>query len=234
MDFVRKPAIPTILVLALLVVNAASRMLFAAELLCGEWDLALRCDSEYFKSDLFPPSVLAVHPKQEDSIRRKKRFTNKSHPCRLIIHPNGTFCLSPKQTSAQTDQNNLLAIRGSWEVKQNPYCVTDRFFDEVILTSYPRVQKEISQGEENIVKHGHFTLHGRLFGHFSAGRISRRLKGNTGWYAKGRISRGMIHWETKEGGNPSRSCVKASFCGQRLIPPTIPISRREDDSDDPY
>lgn len=229
-----KPAIPRILALAVLMVSAASRRLDSTELLCGQWDLSIHCDSEYFQSELFPPRVSVVESGQDNPFQRRRKLRRQAYPCRLEIHPNGTFCLSPKATLAEKDDENCMAVRGNWMIKQNPYCVTDRFYDEIVLKSYPRVRKEVTQGEEKIVKQGLFTLHGRLFGHFSAGRLSRRLKNNTGWYAKGRISRGLIQWENKGRGGPSEHWVKASFSGHRLVPPTIPASSQLADSDDPY
>jgi hypothetical protein len=85
---------------------------------------------------------------------------SRNIPCRLSLYPNGTFGLtdhttiisscdannSIKQNQKQQPQETLSSsflIRGKWTLQSNPYCVTDRFYDDILLESYPRVLKEL-------------------------------------------------------------------------------------------
>jgi hypothetical protein len=198
--------------LLLFVGVATGRRLDAAELLIGDWDISLRCGTRCFSSELFPPlSAPASH-----SVLVKKRQKRISHLCHLKIYSNGTFSLSPKVETLSFQNRNLLLLRGRWTIHPNPYCVTDRFYDELVLKSYSRLQKQVTLEEEKIVNEGSFHMQCRLFGHFSAGRISRRFRSNTGsWYAKGRLCRGTLFWNDGMATNQGR--VRGSFAGHRFI-----------------
>jgi hypothetical protein len=96
--------------------------------------------------------------------------TSQSFDCQLNLFSNGTFALQPRDekywtrlllagsdggssgSQSHTTQHPplptptpphtrpYLAIHGRWKVHSNPYCVTDRSYDEVSLVSKPRVQ----------------------------------------------------------------------------------------------
>jgi hypothetical protein len=98
----------------------------------------------------------------------------------------------------------------------NPYCVTDRYYDNLRLASYPRVQtrrvvvvqrgegggrrkagrgrpatkKELVIGAETLQR-VRLELHGRLLGHYTAGGLCRRIVGE-GRYRRGRIANGVV------------------------------------------
>jgi len=55
------------------------------------------------------------------------------------------FTRRKKQTETES---GLLDLRGSWNVLANPYCVTDRFYDQVSLTAYPRQKVTAIRAEE--------------------------------------------------------------------------------------
>lgn len=80
---------------------------------------------------------------------RQSLTRNQRHDCRLTIYPNGTFCFQPIDNyypamviTTNFDQT-CLPIHGQWKVRTNPYCVTDRFYDVLELTSYPRIQRHV-------------------------------------------------------------------------------------------
>lgn len=107
----------------------------------------------------------------------KRRRWRKSIDCTLSLASDGTFVLTPKyvETADPDDKlssnrkeeyettnhdliiktkerneetrNGLLDLRGSWNVLANPYCVTDRLYDQVSLQSYPRQKMAIEQGQ---------------------------------------------------------------------------------------
>jgi len=81
----------------------------------------------------------------------------KEYPCQLSIFPNGTFALRPSTEEDDDDDvgywsdwnsktrrpqrpslSTQPCLMGRWNAKANPYCVTDRFYDELHLTSNPR------------------------------------------------------------------------------------------------
>jgi hypothetical protein len=219
--------------------SAESRMLDSNELLVGDWDLSIRCDPAWFDSELFPPrQFLAGSSDNEDgTIETKKhrlgRFSRRHHPCHLQVFPNGTFCLSPKQQQLDIDKN-ILAVSGRWKVRPNPYCVTDRFYDEIVLTSYPRVQKKITPVSpdinQNVLKKGAIRMQCQMSGHFSAGRLTRRFCKNSA-YGKGSLSRGILLWENRASPNSIPRAFRASFSGRRWIP-SLSVINSEDDKDD--
>ena len=93
--------------------------------------------------------------------RSKPHAYTRNIPCCLSLYANGTFGLTDRSTSncdnitpiMKQHQNqqplkkslSLLLIRGKWKLLTNPYCVTDRFYDQIVLESFPRVQKELLQ-----------------------------------------------------------------------------------------
>jgi hypothetical protein len=123
-------------------------------------------------------------------------------PCRLSLYANGTFGMKDHQASSniQSPSPSLL-IRGKWTLKTNPYCVTDRFYDDIVLESFPRVQKEqqhivvpndahpnhdntnysakdtLSQSVSVMrpIRKVRLKLHCRLQGHFSGGNRRRTM-----------------------------------------------------------
>ena len=88
-----------------------------------------------------------------------QRINNGSGPmdCHLSIHSDGTFTILPTTkpviqaqlegstttgpTTTYRTTDSIMPIRGQWHVLANPYCVTDRAYDQVVLESYPRIRK---------------------------------------------------------------------------------------------
>ena len=216
MDFRRREMLSALIACLIFFAGGAdSRKLDSTELLIGDWDLSVHCDEQWFESELFPPVSSPILELTQTTRRNKRQ--KKTYPCRLRVFSNGTFHLSPDNDS--TDRKNmvdLLPVRGKWNVHQNPYCVTDRFYDELVLKSFSRAKKEITGTEEMYIKKGSVRLQCRMHGHFSAGRLSRRLRNNTGpWYARGRLSRGVLFWEDTE--DPKQDKIRASFVGRRFV-----------------
>jgi hypothetical protein len=104
---------------------------------------------------VFPSATTTIspggEPRQKQQRHRKKRrlFPTlcRYDECKLSLFSNGTFEIVPPRVDDETSSSssslsssNLLAVHGKWKVQRNPYCVTDRFFDQVRLESYPRVQ----------------------------------------------------------------------------------------------
>ena len=96
--------------------------------------------------------------------------------CQLCLNPDGTFVLHPPSPfDLQTTNANAvqrLLLKGFWKLRQNPYCVTDRHYDELSLVSYPKVRL-------------HFSLQGKY--------TNPKPKGINGWV----LGRDMITLEMR-------------------------------------
>lgn len=263
------------LLLAVLLYSSSfisARSLDSTELSIGDWNVTMKCRRSFFTSDVFPPRV-ALEQQPGQNIQRQRRWlppwadAPQSFGCHLSLFSNGTFALQPRDeeswnelagtnTNAINSDNNgephvhhepqYLAVHGRWKVQSNPYCVTDRSFDEVTLASFPRVQTRITrnseqmESQESVVssKRLRLLLHCRLSGHYTNGGLARKLQGNDS-YSRGRISRGVIlsqnqpsrsqqqdNTNTNTNNNiinkpwwQSHNKVVASFSARRRIPP---------------
>lgn len=143
----------------------------------------------------------------------KRRRWRKSIDCTLSLASDGTFVLTPKyvetvdpddnsSTNTKEDyettnhdliiktnerneeaRNGLLDIRGSWNVLANPYCVTDRLYDQVSLQSYPRQKMATEQGqgnndntEEKVLETFQLALNCRMWGRHNRQNDERRTQ----------------------------------------------------------
>lgn len=214
-----------LLILLLLVVMKVvvdARSISSEDLAIGEWNLRLKCDHQFYESELFPPTI---HRPFSDTTNNNKsnnkdirRKASQQH-CRLVLYPNGSFLLEPAVISPTKGQlvpesesilpRQILPVRGRWKLNTSPYCATDRFYDGLVLSSYPRVQKKLLVGNENtlrtdnkneqqqelrVLKRLHFHFRCRLHGRFSreGGGLVRRLLGLSGQYTRGRITHGTL------------------------------------------
>jgi len=128
-----------------------SHLQTAFEQVVGRWDVQLhRMQSEqFFNTLVFAPSLQTTNhsshllhsPKPTTPWKRSSSLVS----CSLYIHPNGTFTLR-KETSSDSQLHDsstaptLPVVQGYWTIQTNPYCVTDRFYDELYMVSHPRVQ----------------------------------------------------------------------------------------------
>jgi hypothetical protein len=93
-------------------------------------------------------------------LQRHQQLRSQVIPCRLSLYANGTFGMvtdhhhhhhhQHPNSNIQSSSSSLL-IRGKWTIQTNPYCVTDRFYDDIVLESYPRVQKLLLQQQQIIL-----------------------------------------------------------------------------------
>jgi hypothetical protein len=239
----------------------SARNLDSKELSIGVWNVTMKCRRSSFTSDVFPPRVARERP---DQTTRRRQWpwgdASQSFDCHLSLFSNGTFALQPRDekswsqlagtnipSSNQGEPNHqspYLAIHGRWKVQSNPYCVTDRSYDEVTLASVPRVQTRITPNAEPAevqAQRLRLLMQCRLSGHCTNGGLARRLQGSDS-YSRGRISRGVILSQDeltlaqKQDSNSntnskpwwkSHNKVVASFSARRHIPPGFSLD--EDD-----
>ena len=101
--------------------------------------------------------------KQNENKRRPRQYEySRNIPCRLSLYSNGTFDLVDRYCNDSSTvhshhqhrchnqqqrpkESSSFSIRGKWTLQTNPYCVTDRLYDDVLLESHPRVRNELLQ-----------------------------------------------------------------------------------------
>lgn len=204
------------------VLLAEAKVWSAHELAVGEWDVELAGGWFFQPSKVFPTKTSFF--RETEKLRVRRGIWGTRVECSLSICPDGTFVLAPrKDGKSKTDssndvcnssdgenprvrQTNLLDLRGEWVVKSNPYCITDRYFDELKLQSYPRVS--MAKGSQGLhpVKAGRLQLFCRMGGKFTpAPRIGR----------KGRMSHGTLVWRDEKRRNHFPRRIVASFSAKR-------------------
>jgi len=206
----------------------SARKIDSQDLLIGDWNTTLRCTRSWFEAELFPPRILvssgSPSAKLKEQIRRWE--WPRKFQCKLSLYPNGTFGLEPSieaTVSDDTKPQQLLPVHGRWTLDPNPYCVTDRFYDQVVLDLYPRAQKKVVGGREEVLQTVSMQIQCRLSGHFSAGKL-RCLRDRSPFYARGKLSHGVLVLDrhTQDEGDRRRGKrrprIAASFTAKRHIP----------------
>jgi len=155
---------------AIIVTSVHSHLLHPYDQAVGLWNLTLcRRDRALLESMVFPPLPLngentldsdALDVDQTDAaaaddaaeekgavssiieIRRPRR--QKRLECELRLNSDGTFVLSPPSSldrrGIDSNVGKRVPLEGCWKLRQNPYCVTDRHYDQLSLVSYPKVR----------------------------------------------------------------------------------------------
>ena len=225
MRYPSKLAIARFIAVILFIGRSEAGKIDSLELLVGDWNTTIRCSSLRFASELFPPRVLQSDervPQSRIGWERPRTFH-----CNLSLYPNGTFGLYANQnvvdTAANADDDNSqpLPVRGRWILQPNPYCVTDRFYDQVILHSYPRIKKKVVDGqEEEILQSLRLDIQCRLTGHFSHGRLLP-VWGRLPFFARAKLSHGVVVLNQEFSGqltSKARPRIAATFAATRNIP----------------
>lgn len=136
-----------------------ARVLSSEQLAVGEWNVTIRSGWLFDPSSIFP--MITSSPssfEKQEPIFPKRRPWGSSVDCTCSICDDGTFYLTP--VDAPSD---ILALRGRWKVLSNPYCITDRFYDQLTMHSYPRERTKQGIGVDTM----EFCLNCRLWGRYS-------------------------------------------------------------------
>mmetsp|Transcript_1534 Transcript_1534/g.2164 ORF Transcript_1534/g.2164 Transcript_1534/m.2164 type:complete len:281 (-) Transcript_1534:422-1264(-) len=212
------------------------------DLAVGQWEMYLS-SREHGDLYFFPlaKEAQSLKLRKSTSIIRnplfaKRRRTQKK--CTLSLFHNGTFCLQSAAAaadgcgddgSAASPIPSLLSINGQWERKASPYCATDRFYDRLILKSYPRIAVDASTIKttttkrsttnqtavtEKVLQRGSFVLHSQLHGHYARRGRGRRQQ-QTCKSVSARMVRGVCLWsecnsisDDEKSHIPQRTAVK--------------------------
>ena len=189
------------LVFQILLPISEARLLSAFEMAIGKWEVTIhsRDLEEWFDSILFPPD-----PKMAISTGppRPPRMTAGPMKCSLVIDADGTFTLIPPQGNPVAPKSEPLhkdictessphsqrqSARGEWFLRQNPYCVTDRQYDELHLVTYPRV-KQIKSIQE---QYAFFDIRCKLWGRYGMKSVRKILRLGHG-RSMGRLTHGTV------------------------------------------
>jgi hypothetical protein len=210
-----------IFLLALVVCTAMvdARFLTPYEQAIGQWDVSLKCADTEVPSMLFPSGDGAA-------------FSQKRVQCHLDIFSNGTFCMNAP------NEKDPMPVRGQWKLQPNPYCITDRQYDQLVLESYPRVQKRITakHDKEEVLQRVGIRLQCRLWGRYGSDPI-RKLLGYRRGRCMARMTHGTLLWNVVEshlGDLPRWKArrVCATFEARPIQDESS--SQHDDDPDDDY
>lgn len=174
----------------------------AQELAIGQWDVTLKGGWYFDPSSIFPHQSLRA----AERLPVKRRLWGSSLDCSLSLGQDGTFVLAPKLGSNAPPIRRRLLVRGQWDVLSNPYCITDRYYDQLKLTSYPRVTIT-TPPHQKIFKSGTLDIYCRVWGRFAKSKTI----GRKGW-----MTHGALVWKDgyqKSPWHPRR--VVASFSAKR-------------------
>lgn len=210
--------------------NADAHLLSAYELAIQNWDLTLNCGNWKEGPELLFPlrkSAIEAGIEHDDSNSTNKFWRKKSITCDLSLFTNGTFALKPKDTFRAPTNTQVpptsMPLRGKWMLRHNPYCITDRHYDELELACFPRVQRKISksdgsQTEDQIMQEVRIKLKCRVKGRYSSSAI-RNFCGYSQGKSMGRISCGTLLWDVVQSSTGEipwwkRRQIGATFMGR--------------------
>jgi len=88
-------------------------------------------------------------------------------------------------SSSQPTSMNYQPLAGEWFLTPNPYCVTDRHYDELLLVSEPRIRRS------STVEKARVELRCQVWGRYGAGAVRRNLGMKHG-RVRGRMTHGSI------------------------------------------
>jgi len=194
--------------------NCNARLIDGYEQVVQNWDISLNCrDGE--THNLFPLSKESMERGMKTDSGSSSSIISfwrrKSLKCHLALFPNGTFSLKPKDhvemdlsDGEQVVSCPYMPLRGEWSLRPNPYCITDRHFDELELESYPRVQKRVSNIQsdqegtvEQLLQEVHIKLACHVSGRYGTAAI-RSVCGYPHGKRMGRLTRGTLLWNVVE------------------------------------
>lgn len=175
----------------------------AQELAIGQWDVTLKGGWLFDASSIFPRQSSRTVGK----LPVKRRPWGSSLDCSLSLCQDGTFVLAPKLGNDHSPLSlRRLLVRGQWNILSNPYCITDRYYDELKLSSYPRATI-ITPYQKKFFKSGTLDIYCRVWGRYAKSKTI----GRKGW-----MTHGSLVWKDGYGKSPWHPRrVVASFSAKR-------------------
>lgn len=229
-----KFSVLSLLVPLLIIRCCHSQLLHPRDMVVGKWNVTIRRrDKHIFESMIFPKLITSDIEKKDytsQSSQKKKKFQ-----CELILHKDGRFSLEPPSSGLNVENINigkmkalLRPLKGQWRVDANPYCVTDRHYDELTLLSDAKVripqkssqcrkEKDLSNCVEHLEKWDQIRVElncnvwGRLGSNPIRHMLHLRRGKDAGRMVKGTIS--IINSVTQGGGDYGMEETKRVLCG---------------------
>ena len=130
----------------------------------------------------------------------------RSVSCILNLEKNGRFSLILSEDGRISDEKKLSSVnnstsiknehsqplQGEWFLTPNPYCVTDRHFDSLLLVSEPRMRmRHDHHPPTKIIERATVELRCKVWGRFGGGAV-RNAIGLKHGRIRGRMSHGTI------------------------------------------
>ncbi|CAJ1942834.1 unnamed protein product [Cylindrotheca closterium] len=145
--------------------STSAQVLGSHQLAVGEWRVTLR--GRFDPTSIFPKTLSNL---PSEIVARRGLWGSRVLDCTFSMSDDGTFCLRPEQSN-----DNHLPVRGRWNVLSNPYCITDRFYDQLTLKSHPRQHIVNADGEEDAVIDSitAVNVYARMWGHYSRNKPGR-------------------------------------------------------------
>lgn len=150
-----------------------------------------------------------TQPRKNGQIRTTSTKSVRSASCILNLEKNGKFALSlaedddqknklenkmhhePLYNSPSMDHDETTKsreCRGEWFLTPNPYCITDRHFDTLLLVSEPRMRRIERAG---MIEKATVELRCKIWGRYGAGAVREKIGLGHG-RIKGRMTHGTI------------------------------------------
>ncbi|KAL9188661.1 hypothetical protein ACHAXT_007039 [Thalassiosira profunda] len=161
---------------------------------------------------------------QMQSTRHEPIETTTKHvrsvSCILHLEKNGRFALSIDEDMMQSTHSTSpihQSLTGEWFLTPNPYCVTDRHYDTLLLVSELRMRRRAATIEKATVE-----LRCKIWGRYGAGPVRKKLGFGHG-RACGRMTHGtiLIVKEQIEDGSSERKLptreVVGTFRGRTIV-----------------
>ena len=167
------------------------------------WSNSLECTLAISGDGTF--SIVPTSAKKEKSLGVGPASKSFAAPS---ILSNVWFRLhQPKQ---KCKDSSVMPLSGTWKLYRNPYCVTDRYYDQLYFECYPRILKQRQRkqklklkltsncdGADNLQEEKELqtiqmTLHCRLWGKYNAGGVWRRFRRD---FTRGKLTHGTVLWK---------------------------------------
>ena len=223
------------LLLPLLIIQCChAQLLHPRDMVVGKWNVTIRRrDKHIFESMIFPK--LTTSDKERKDYTSQIRQKKKKFQCELILQKDGRFSLEPPSSGLNVENVNigemktlLRPLKGQWHVDANPYCVTDRHYDELTLLSDAKVripqkctqsrkEKDLSNCVEYLDKWEQIRVElncnvwGRLGSNPIRHMLHLRRGKDAGRMVKGTIS--IVKSVTQGGGDYGMEETKRVLCG---------------------
>ena len=144
-------------------------------------DLHLKSDGTFI---LKPHSIIDKKAIEQEENGSGESKSDEDHSYSDDANLNfGTLMESMGGDDDAAFQTKLIQTNGRWKVRQNPYCVTDRHYDEILFSVSPSSSQDLNKNEKSLYSRMDFRC--KLWGRFG----SHHAKG---MFKPGRMTHGRI------------------------------------------